>query len=97
MNRFGRRIRELRETKRLLLRQIAANLETDTAHISKLERGERKAKKEQVLKLAQMLNADLDELLTFWLSDQVYELVKNEKNAIEALEIVKTEITDKDI
>lgn len=97
MNRFGRRIRELRETKRLLLRQIAANLETDTAHISKLERGERKAKKEQVLKLAQMLNADLDELLTFWLSDQVYELVKNEKNAIEALVIVKTEITDKDI
>lgn len=97
MNRFGCRIRELRETKRLLLRQIAANLETDTAHISKLERGERKAKKEQVLKLARMLNADLNELLTFWLSDQVYELVKNEKNAIEALEIVKTEITDKDI
>ncbi|MCS2893512.1 hypothetical protein NXY11_06575 [Parabacteroides faecis] len=56
-----------------------------------------KQKKEQVLKLARILNADLDELLTFWLSDQIYELVKNEKNAIQALEIVKTEITDKDI
>lgn len=97
MNRFGRRIRELREAERLLLRQVASNLETDTAHISKLERGERKAKKEQVLKLARILNADLDELITFWLSDQIYELVKNEKNAIQALEIVKTEITDKDI
>lgn len=97
MNRFGRRIRELREAERLLLRQVASNLETDTAHISKLERGERKAKKEQVLKLARILNADLDELLTFWLSDQIYELVKNEKNAIQALEIVKTEITDEDI
>lgn len=97
MNRFGRRIRELRATKKLLLRQVASNLETDTAHISKLERGERKAKKEQVLKLAQILNADFDELLTFWLADQVYELVKNERNAIQALEIVKTEMTDKDI
>ncbi|WP_374212956.1 helix-turn-helix domain-containing protein [Parabacteroides faecis] len=51
MNRFGRRIRELREAKRLLLRQVASNLETDTAHISKLERGERKAKKRASLKI----------------------------------------------
>lgn len=97
MNRFGRRIRELRGTKKLLLRQVSSNLEIDTAYISKLERGKRKAKKEQVLKLARILNADFDELLTFWLADQVYELVKSEKNAIQALEIVKTEMTDKDI
>lgn len=97
MNRFGCRIRELREKERLLLKQVASNLETDTAHISKLERGKRKVKKEQVLKLARILNADLDELLTFWLAGQVYELVKNEKKAILALEIVKTEMTDKNI
>lgn len=97
MNRFGVKIRKLRETEGLLLRQVAANLETDTAHISKLERGERKVKKEQVLKLALILNADLNELLTLWLSDQVYDLVKNEQNAIQALEIVKTEIINKDI
>lgn len=36
-----------------------------------------------------MLNADSNELLTLWLSDQLFELVKNENNAIEALEIVK--------
>lgn len=97
MNRFGHKIRELREAGGLLLRQVAANLETDTAHISKLERGERKAKKEQAIKLALMLNADANDLLTLWLADQVYELVKNEKNAVQALEIVKTEIIDKNI
>jgi transcriptional regulator with XRE-family HTH domain len=64
MNSFGRRIRELRETEGFLLRQVAACLETDTAHISKLERGERKAKKEQVIKLALVLNANSNELLT---------------------------------
>ncbi|WP_155923450.1 helix-turn-helix domain-containing protein [Bacteroides sp. 14(A)] len=45
MNRFGHRIRELRETERLLLRQVASNLETDIAPMSKLERGKRKVKK----------------------------------------------------
>jgi transcriptional regulator with XRE-family HTH domain len=97
MNRFGRKIRELREKEGLLLRQVAANLETDTAHISKLERGERKAKKEQVIRIAQILNANSNELLTLWLSDQIYEVVKNEKNAIQALDIVKNEIIDKNI
>jgi hypothetical protein len=49
------------------------------AHISKLGRCERKVKKEQVLKLARMLSTDLDELLTFGLSDLICELEKNEK------------------
>jgi len=97
MNNFGRRIRELRKTEGLLLRQVAAYLETDTAHISKLERSERKAKKEQVMKFALLFSTDYNELLTLWLSDQIYELVKNEENAMQALDIVKTEITDKNI
>ena len=86
MNNFGRKIRELREAKGLLLRQVAAYLETDTAHISKLERSERKAKKEQVMKFALIFSADYNKLLTLWLSDQIYELVKNEENAIQAYE-----------
>lgn len=46
---FGERIRELRESQGLLQRQLAANLEIDTPMFSKIERGERKAKREQVL------------------------------------------------
>lgn len=49
---FGITIRKLRENKGLLLRQVAATLEIDTALISKIERGERKANREQFIKLA---------------------------------------------
>ena len=42
---FGETIRHIRENKGMLLRQVAATLEIDTALISKIERGERTAQK----------------------------------------------------
>lgn len=92
MNKFGNRLRELREINGLLLRQVAAHLETDASHISKLEKGERKGKREQVLQLAHVLNVNSEELITLWLADQVYDLVKNEKCAGKAIDIVKSEL-----
>ena len=89
---LGKRIKELREEKSLLQRQLAAELEIDTPMYSKIERGERKAKREQVIKLAEMLETDLDELLTLWLAGQVYEIVKDEKVANAAMNFVKTQI-----
>lgn len=85
---LGKRIKELREEKGLVQRQLAAELEVDTPMYSKIERGERKAKREHVLKLANLLQADVDELLTLWLAGQVYEVVKDENNAINALNYV---------
>ena len=85
---FGERIKELRESKELLQRQLAASLEIDTPMFSKIERGERRAKREQVLLLAELLEADVHDLLAVWLADQVYELVKDEEDAKEALEMV---------
>lgn len=89
---LGKRIRELREEKELLQRQLAAGLEVDTPMYSKIERGERKAKKEQVLKLAELLKTDKEELLTLWLAGQVYEIVKDEKVAKAALKFVEQKI-----
>lgn len=90
LNYFGQRVRELREKKELLLRQVAAHLEVDTALMSKIERGDRNASKEQVIKIVEFLNADLDELLTLWLADRVESAVGEEKKlANEALNIVK--------
>lgn len=95
MNRLGNKLRELRESKGLLLRQVAAYLETDTAFLSKLERNERKAKREQVLQLASFLEYSSKELLTLWLSDQIYELVKKEETAIDSLRITLETIEKK--
>ncbi|WP_407503205.1 helix-turn-helix domain-containing protein [Elizabethkingia miricola] len=82
---FGIKIRKLREQKGLLLRQIAAALEIDTALVSKIERGERKASKEQVVKLAGLLEINPDELLVIWLSDKIVDMLEEEPLAYKAL------------
>lgn len=87
MNKLGNKLRELRENRGLLLRQVAAYLETDTAFVSKLERSERKAKREQVLQLAALFEYPSNELLIFWLSDQIYDLASKEEFAIDSLKI----------
>ncbi len=95
-NYFGQRVRELRDKKSILLRQIAAHLEVDTALISKLEKGDRNPNKEQVIKIAEFLNVEPDDLLTLWLADKVESAVANDENlASNAMNIVKNKIKTK--
>jgi HTH-type transcriptional regulator, competence development regulator len=76
---IGKKLRELREQKGLLLRQVAAELEVDTAYISKMEQGKKNIKREFILKLANIYQADPKELITSWLADQLYDIVKDEE------------------
>jgi transcriptional regulator with XRE-family HTH domain len=89
---FGTYIKELREKQEILQRQLAASLEIDTPMFSKIERGERRAKREQVVLLAELLNTNETELLTLWLADQVYDLVKDEQFADAALNATKAQL-----
>ena len=73
---FGNKIKELRDEQGLLQRQLAAVLEIDTPMFSKIERGDRRAKREQVIKLAELLHQDENEMLTLWLADKVLDVVK---------------------
>jgi hypothetical protein len=59
---------------------------------SKIERGERRAKREQIIILANLFQTDQKELLTLWLADQIYVLVKEEVTAIESMELVSKEL-----
>jgi transcriptional regulator with XRE-family HTH domain len=86
---FGKKLRELREQKGLLLRQIAAELEVDTATISKIETGTKKATKDQVIQLARILNFDQDKLIALWLGYKVYEIIEDESQASEALKVAE--------
>ena len=63
----------------MLQRQLAAVIEVDTPMYSKIERGERKAKREHVKLIAQKLNVDEKELLTIWLADKVLDVVDEEQ------------------
>ena len=75
---FGRKIKELREERGLVQRQLSAALEIDTPMYSKIERGERKAKRSQIPIMAQMFEVDEKELLTIWLADKVLDTVEGE-------------------
>lgn len=86
---FAEKIRQLREHKHLLQRQVSAALDMDNALYCKIERGARVAKREHVIKLAELLQIDKDELLKLWLADKVYGVVKNEEKAKDALSEVK--------
>ena len=85
---FGERIRELRKKQNLLLRQLAFQLDVDTSIISKVERGDRQLKKEQIPLLAQILKADVEELQTLYLADQLNEIIKNEPLGKKAMDII---------
>jgi predicted transcriptional regulator len=87
VNYLGDKLRNLRESQGLLLRQAAAFVEVDTAFISKVERGEKKASREQVLKLAIFLSANKEQLIMLWLCDKIIDVVEDDPMAEEALKM----------
>ncbi len=88
----GEIIREQREKKGLLLRQLAARLDIDAAILSKIERGDRKATREQILKLADLLDLKKDELLIQYLSENIAYDIADEDIAKQALKVAEKRI-----
>jgi transcriptional regulator with XRE-family HTH domain len=87
------RIKQLREDRQIPQRKLAAALDVDTASYCKIERGERRARKEHIPIIAELLQGDREERLTFWLADQVAAVVTDDKElAGEALNVVIKQI-----
>lgn len=90
---LGRKIKRSREEQGVLQRQLAALLDIDTPMFSKIERGERRAKREQVIKIAEYLHQDETELLSIWLADKILDVLEKEVSInLSAITIVKNEI-----
>ena len=94
---FGQTIRNYREAKGLLLRQLAAALEVDTAFISKMESDEKQATRTHVERLAIVLKVANDELLTIWLSDKLLNTLEQEPSAYNALKLTEKRLKTKAI
>lgn len=92
---LGEKLRELREAKGLVQRQVAAELEVDTAYISKIESNEKPVSRTHLKKLSDFLGIDEEELLTIWLADKVYDMVKDEDVALRAIDVAEKEIISK--
>jgi len=91
-NQFGTKIKSARLKVGLLQQDVASLLNIDGPMLSKIEKGERLAKKEQIKKLAEILNTDENQLITLWLADQVFDVLKDEKMADQALKSVSRKI-----
>jgi predicted nucleotidyltransferase len=92
MNSLGDKIRKLRGDKEIPLRTVAAFLDIDQAILSKIERGQRKPTREQVLKLAEYFKVKENDLLVAWLSDKVLYEVEDEEVALQALQMAEEEV-----
>ena len=75
---LGQKIKELRLENGVLQRQLASLLEIDTPMFSKIERGDRRAKRTQAIQIANYFNVDERELLTLWVADKVLDAVEDE-------------------
>ena len=83
---LGKKLKELRQAKGLVQRQVAANLEVDTAYISKMESNEKPVSRQHLKKLSVMLDIGEEELLTIWLADKLYDIAKDEAVGLKAME-----------
>ncbi len=92
---LGNKIKELRDEQGVLQRQLAAYLEIDTPMFSKIERGDRRAKRSQVILLAKYFRIDEKEMLTLWLVDKVLDALEGEEElCLDALDTARSELTD---
>jgi transcriptional regulator with XRE-family HTH domain len=92
MTRFGELIRQLRVENGYPLRIVAAKLNIDQAILCNIERGQRKANKEQINILANFFNYDEKKLKIVFLSDIVaYELI-DEEDSVEVLKVAEEKI-----
>ena len=92
MDNLGEAIRKLREEKELTLRTVAAFLDIDQAILSKIERGQRNATREQVVKLAEYFKIKESDLLVSWLSDKLVYEVAEEQVALKALQVAEEKV-----
>src|SRR5690606_11728632 len=82
---LGEVIRDLRQAKGLLLRDVATASGIDIAILSKAERGERRFSRDAVLRLARLFETDPKPLLVMMMRDAVLTDLGNEILAPEVL------------
>jgi len=92
METIGQIIRARRENLGLLLRQVASYVDIDQAILSKIERNERKPTKDNILKLAEILKLDKEDLFVQFMSDKIAYEIANEDCANKVLKVAEQKV-----
>jgi len=85
-------LKNAREAKGFKTRELAQLADIDQALISKFESGTRKPTKEQISKLAQLLDIDYETLMIVWLKEKILYEIGDEEFALKALLLAEQEI-----
>jgi transcriptional regulator with XRE-family HTH domain len=88
-------LKNAREAKGFKTRELAQLADIDQALISKFESGTRKPTKEQISKLAQLLDIDYETLMIAWLKEKILYEIGDEEFALKALLLAEQEIQNK--
>lgn len=92
MKRIAEILKNKREEKGMLVREIAELLSIDSTLVSRYETGKRKPTKEQVYKLAEILELDPKELMVVWLGEKILYAIEDEEIGLEALKVAESEL-----
>lgn len=92
MKTLGELIRMHRRAKNLLIRQVAAELGIDPSLLSRIERGDKRPTRAQVVQLSELLEPDKKEFLVVYLSGKVVSILKDEAPALEAIALAEQQL-----
>lgn len=85
-------LKTAREQKNIKTRELAQLLGIDQALISKFENGSRKPTRDQIVKLATVLEINFEKLMIAWLKEKIYAEIGDDHFAFEAIHQVKEEM-----
>ena len=81
---FSEKIKQLRIESGKLQKDLARAIGVDVPAYSRYEHGERRPKRDQVLRLARIFKTDADELVAAWLADEAYSRIAHDKMSTRA-------------
>jgi len=94
---LGQKIKELRESSGMFQRQLAAILEIGDGYLSKVESDQKAIKREHLKTISQTFNFSFEELEALWIATKIYDIVKNEKEGLNALKVAEKQIKYKSL
>lgn len=89
---FGEFVRRLRTEKQLTLTQLAAQLDMDSANLSKIETGKRDFDEKRLDKLANVFNLNLEELKMEYFSDFIAKKIYKIDNSKDTLILAEEKV-----
>ncbi len=92
---FPDRIKELRLASGKRQKDLAKAIGVDVPAYSRYEHGDRRPKREQVIRLARIFKTDPDELVAAWLADEAYQHIAHDKMASRAATLLHEVFKDK--